>query len=161
MEDSARGRSIVWPAIVAVAQGATWTGLIAFVMLLEPLFERVLRDFKQPLPIISVHMIELAHFLFDYWYLLTLPLLAWTVLYGFVVWQLEHRRFAVGKIFWYTLTWFTPYAFLTLANLALMIPMVQAPQVTFGQTLTDWSGSVPILRCLVSKMGTDPLGAAS
>jgi hypothetical protein len=124
MYDSASRQSIVWPVIVAVGQGATWAALIVFVMLMEPLYERVFSNFKQPLPYLTQTFIMLGHFLFDYWYLLTVPLLLWTLVNGFVVWQLESRRSTVGKLLWYGLTCFAPYAFLTLANLAFMIPMM-------------------------------------
>jgi type II secretory pathway component PulF len=128
----ARRPSLIWPIGVAIGQGAAWFWLVVFVMVMEPSYERIFRDFKMPLPIMTQWFIDLGHFLFDYWYLLTVPLLAWTIFYGAVVWQLERRQSAVGKLLWYGLTWFAPLLFLISANLAFMIPMRQLLNILRG-----------------------------
>ncbi|HEV3416990.1 MAG TPA: hypothetical protein VG056_09265 [Pirellulales bacterium] len=123
--EKSSGRSIIRRAIVVgSAQAAVWIGIGIAVVQVGNRCEKVLRDFKQDLLVMSKIAFGLNHVLYDYWYLLSPLVLIWPLLnYGVAL----ATRFKSGptlRCVWYVLTWLTPALALVFFLLAYLIPFV-------------------------------------
>ncbi len=131
--DSPRRPSVLWPVIVAISQGVVWSSILGFLLLIEPAYVRILMDFKADLPSFTINVIRFADFVGDWWFLIPIPLAAWMVVNGYIVWRLDVRESIIGKIAWYSLTWGAAIITLAAINLAFAVPLVHLVNALTGR----------------------------
>lgn len=123
MDDSASPKRRLWPAIVAIYQGAAWGGFCGFLLWYVPPYEKIYRDFRMEIPATAKLFINLTHFLHDHWIVVVTLIAVWMATTFVAASMLNRVRSDILKYGWYLLTSLAPFVLLVLANLAVALPM--------------------------------------
>ena len=110
--------------LVGSAQALVWIGVGAAMLSLGTRCEKILRDFKDPLPTMSRIVINLNHLLYDTWYMF-LPLVLICPLLNYMI--ASKTKFESGstlRCVWYVLTWLAPALVMISFLLAYLMPLV-------------------------------------
>ena len=100
MDDQPRSKAMHRAVIFGGIQGVAWIAVCIVLLTFVPKYERIFRDFKLELPPLTISVLMMSHFMFDYWFIaIPLAMLLGASNFG-IVYALESSQSVVGSRIW-------------------------------------------------------------